>query len=681
MTSGVVMHTIGAFILTAFCLVSPAQAEDYLSLEEVVGLNRVISVAMSPAGDRIAYLKSVPRELYVDADGPAYVELHIVDLEGNSTPYVTGDIEITAYAWAPDGESIFFVAKRDTEAEFNSLFRISVAGGEAETVFSHVSDIIGVFPSPEGESIAFTAADALPDKTTQLVEKGFKALVFEESVPEIHVWLLDLDTLETARHDLPGSVHHFDWSDDGSRYAVGLAPDPLVDSSYTSQDIHVVDAATGEVLNQVGSVGKLGHFEISPDGERIAYIGSVDEHDPQNGRLYVTSVSGGERRDLVPNYMGHVNAFTWIDDVSVRWAGARGVYTEVHTANTGSTREVGEAIDEGVILLAMDAGAGQEAFAAVAESPEHPPEVFYVRDDEKPVRLTDSNPVLAARTAVRQEVITYEARDGLDLQAILIHPAEKEPGGNPAVFLVHGGPESHVANGWISSYSRPAHALAREGYLVALPNYRGSTGRGVEFSKLGQNDYADAEFNDIVDLKRHLVEEGLIDGERVGISGGSYGGYATMWSASALSDEYAAAVAFVGISNQISKFGTTDIPVEMYLVHSRVWPWEDWMRLLERSPVFHADKTKTPLLIMHGDSDPRVHPQQSLEMYRNVKLRTDTPVRLVYYPDEGHGNRATAAQYDYGLRFIRWMNHYLKGPGGAPPPYELDHASRLESAQ
>ena len=212
----------------------------------------------------------------------------------------------------------------------------------------------------------------------------------------------------------------------------------------------------------------------------------------------------------------------------------------------------------------------------------------------------------------------------------------------PLIAVIHGGPEAHVADGWISSYSRPAHALAAEGYVVALPNYRGSTGRGVEFSKLGQNDYADAEFNDIVDLKRHLVAEGLIDPDRVGISGGSYGGYATMWSASALTEEYAAAVAFVGISNQVSKFGTSDIPTEMYLVHSRVWPWEDWMWLLERSPVFHAGKTRTPLLIMHGDSDPRVHPEQSLEMYRNVKLRTDTPVRLVYYPGDDFDPNSTA---------------------------------------
>jgi dipeptidyl aminopeptidase/acylaminoacyl peptidase len=117
----------------------------------------------------------------------------------------------------------------------------------------------------------------------------------------------------------------------------------------------------------------------------------------------------------------------------------------------------------------------------------------------------------------------------------------------------------------------------------------------------------------------------------------------------------------------------------MYNAHALAWPWDDWMWLLKRSPIYHAGKTKTPLLIMGGDKDPRVHPGQSLEMYRFVKIRTDTPVRLVIYPGEVHGNRNTAAQYDYSLRLMRWMDHYLKGPGGEPPPYELDHAERLEA--
>lgn len=648
-----------------------------LTLEEIVALKRVTAVQMSPAGDRIAYLLQVPRKPYVEADGPAYAELHVVDLNGVSRPYVTGGIEITNIAWAADGEAIYFLAKRDAEAAFNSLYRISLSGGEAEHVFTHVNSINTVHPSPDGRTLALVAAAAPPDKKTELEEKGFKAVVYEESVPVVGVWLLDLESLEARPQTLPGSASGFAWSADGKRYAVALAPTPLVDDSFTSRDIHVVNAANGRVQNAIGSVGKLGQFTFSPDGSRIAYVGSVDINDPREGRLFVTSAAGGERRELVPGYPGHIWGFAWRDDVNIRWLGHRGVWTEWLSVSTAATATLGPAPDSGPVLRQVHGTAGQAVVAAIADTPAHPPEVYLLRDGSAPKRLTDSNPMLIERRLARQEAISYEARDGLEIGAVLIHPLKRERGGNPLIIVAHGGPESHDPNGWLSRYSAPVQTLAAEGYAVVFPNYRGSTGRGVEFSKLGQNDYADEEFNDLVDAKRHLVAGGLVDADRVGITGGSYGGYASMWAASALTEEFAAAVAFVGISNQVSKFGTGDIPWEMYHMHSRAWPWDDWLWMLQRSPVYHAGKTQTPLLILHGDKDPRVHPGQSLEMYRSVKLRTDTPVRLVFYPGEGHGNRNTAAQYDYALRLKRWMDHYLKGPGGEPPPYELDHAARL----
>ncbi|MGI9260630.1 MAG: prolyl oligopeptidase family serine peptidase, partial [Woeseiaceae bacterium] len=472
---------------------------------------------------------------------------------------------------------------------------------------------------------------------------------------------------------------NFTWAADSERYAVALADTPLVDDSFMSRDVYVVERSSTEIQSKLGSIGKLGRFSLSPDGERIAYIGSVDVNDPANGRLYVASSAGGERRELVTEYMGHVTNFAWQDDVNVRWVGHRGVWSEMSMASIMAAGPAGDAPDSGPIIRTIDTHAGMDVVAAIADTPEHPPEVYLYRDGEAPKRLTNSNPWLSERDLVVQEPISFPARDGLEIQAILMRPAESERGGNPLVVYVHGGPEAHLSNGWLTRYSEPGQAMAADGYTVVYPNYRGSTGRGVEFSKLGQHDYAEEEFNDLVDTKTYLVSAGLADEDRVGISGGSYGGYASMWGATALSEEFAAAVAFVGISNQTSKFGTGDIPYEMYNVHSLAWPWEDWMWMLERSPIYHAGKAKTPLLIMGGDKDPRVHPSQSLEMYRHVKLRTNTPVRLVIYPGEVHGNRNSAARYDYSLRLKRWMDHYLKGEGGDPPPYDIDHASRMEA--
>ena len=124
----------------------------------------------------------------------------------------------------------------------------------------------------------------------------------------------------------------------------------------------------------------------------------------------------------------------------------------------------------------------------------------------------------------RQETMTYEARDGLKLEGIVVYPANYEEGKTyPTMMVIHGGPESHYSNGWLDRYASPVKHAAAKGYALFFPNYRGSTGRGVEFSKLGQNDYAGKEFDDIVDAKKHLVEIGLADESSVGITGGSYG--------------------------------------------------------------------------------------------------------------------------------------------------------------
>ena len=674
-----VLSGVLIFIALGFTTVANAQATP-MTLEDVAKLKSINTVRMSPNGDRIAYLLTVHREVYVEEDGPPYHELHVVDVDGNSAPYVTGKVDITSIAWAPDGESLYFVAKRDPDAEFNSIWSISLAGGEATKVFTNVNSIGGIYPSPDGTTIAFTGTEAAPEKQADLAAKGFKAVVYEESAMFNRVWMLDLDSGEATMQDLEGSASGFTWQSDGERYAVALAATPLVDDSFTSRDVYVVETESGEAQSQLGNISKMGRFDFSPDGERIAYIGSVDINDPTQGRLYVASSSGGERRELVTEYLGHIMSFAWQDDINVRWLGHRGVWSELEMTSIAAAGPAGDAPETGPIVRAIDTHPGQSVVAAIADSPQHPNEVYLYRDGEAPKRLTDSNPWLADRQLAIQEAISYPARDGLEIGGVLIRPLERDRGGNPLLVYVHGGPEAHYSNGWLTGYSLPGQVMAGEGYAVVYPNYRGSTGRGVEFSKLDQHDYAEEEFNDLVDAKSYLVGAGIADGDKVGISGGSYGGYASMWGATALSDEFAASVAFVGISNQVSKFGTGDIPYEMYNAHSLAWPWDDWMWMLERSPVFHTDNAKTPLLIMGGDKDPRVHPSQSLEMYRHMKVRTDTPVRLVIYPGEVHGNRNSAARYDYSLRTKRWMDHYLKGPGGEPPPYDLDHAARLESA-
>ena len=293
-------------------------------------------------------------------------------------------------------------------------------------------------------------------------------------------------------------------------------------------------------------------------------------------------------------------------------------------------------------------------------------------------RRTSSNDWLADLRFAEQTVIRHEARDGLELEGILIHPLDYEPGRRyPLILSVHGGPEAHDRNGWLTGYSAPGQVAAARGFFVLYPNYRGSTGRGVEFSKISQADATGPEFDDLVDAVDHLIDSGLVDGERVGITGGSYGGYASAWGTTYYSERFAASIPFVGISNAISKMGTTDIPQEMYDVHHRKWLWDDWEYFAKASPIYYVKRNRTPTLILHGEEDPRVHPSQSLELYRQLKVLDQAPVRLVFYPGEGHGNARSAARFDYALRTLRWMEHYLQGPGGEPPDSDIDYAAYL----
>jgi dipeptidyl aminopeptidase/acylaminoacyl peptidase len=133
---------------------------------------------------------------------------------------------------------------------------------------------------------------------------------------------------------------------------------------------------------------------------------------------------------------------------------------------------------------------------------------------------------------------------------------------------------------------------------------------------------------------------------------------------------------FVGVSDKISKVGTTDIPDEEFYVHALKRPWENWQFFLERSPIYYAERCKTPLLILHGKDDPRVNVGQSRELYRHLKVRNQSPVRLVLYPGEGHGNRRAASRLDYNLRMLQWFEHYLQGAGGEMPAYDLDYAEQ-----
>jgi len=669
----------------------PLAAKEPLAPRHVAQLHRVTAAVISPDGARIAYVLEVPRRPFQDKDGPVWTELHVVETNGVSRPFVIGEVNVSRIDWTPDGKGISFLAKREGD-DHRALYLIPADGGEARRLVAHGSDVTAYSWSPDGKRVAFLAAEPALEKKKKLKDKGFAQEIYEEEVPFVRVWIAAPGEKngELRMLDLPGSASELHWSPVDNRLAVALAPTPLVDDDLMSRRLYIVDADAGKVLARFDNPGKLGEVAWSPDGKNLALISAADINDPSAARLMLAPVhgepvqgepaAGGPLRDLLPGYEGDANAIGWRDAENIMILADEGVWTTFSRLNlaSGERRTI---IPAGhPVLTDMTLSGDGLAAAFLGETPTHPGEVFSMRHgDAGPRRLTDSNPWLADMAFAAQEVVRYKARDGLDLEGLLIRPLGEETGKRyPLILVVHGGPESHYRNGWVTSYGLPGQVAAGRGFAVFYPNYRASTGRGVAFSKLDHGDFAGKEFDDLVDGVDHLIAAGLVDPARVGIAGGSYGGYASAWGATYYSDRFAAAVVLFGISDNLSKEGTSDIPEEMFLVHQRLRPWDNWQLFLERSPIFHAGRSRTPTLIAHGAADTRVHPGQSMELYRHLKLRSRAPARLIFYPGEPHGFRRAASRLDYNLRMLEWMEHYLKGPGGDPPPLALDYDAALK---
>lgn len=671
-----IARTLG--VVSLLGLAVTGQARD-MTLMETVTAQSVVDVNLSPNGQFTAITKYYPAHPYTDKEDSGKTELVIRTANGKETVYLSKEESFSDVEFGPNSEYIYFTAKRDGD-DYSELYRIPLAGGGVQSVYEFDGSITAYDLSSDGQSLIFLSTGSRDKDAKKEAEYGFKAEVYEEDLTYRHLYQVDLSQADAEAKQVTADdvqVISAQWSPNDEQLLVRTAPTPLIDDYYMSSQYHIM-SLNGETVASIPTEGKLGKAEFSPNGQYVALISAADYNDPSASVLKVYNTQNATIRRVLPDYQGSIQDFTWRTEQELVWLGHRGTESEVK-ALTLQFLENRDLIDAGeAIFTGLDGSAGVDKIVLRGNRPAHPNEAFELTSRGLD-RLTVSNPWLEEVTMPKQETITYKARDGLELEGILVYPTDYQEGEKyPLIMVIHGGPESHYSNGWLDRYSSPVKHAAAQGYALFFPNYRGSTGRGVEFSKLSQNDYAGKEFDDIVDGKQHLVDMGLADETRVGITGGSYGGYASAWGATAQTEHFAASVMFVGISDNLSKFGTTDIAKEMNAVHARSYPWDKWQWYLERSPIYHAEKARTPILIMHGKEDTRVHPSQSMELYRYLKTHGNVPVRLVLYPGEGHGNRHMAAQLDYSIRLMRWMDSFLVEQAEEKPPFAIDHIKQIK---
>lgn len=643
---------------------------DALTAEAMVDLEYVSEVALSPDGKTVAYVQRVPPDAL---DGPAGMRSVIWVVQAsprNNQPrsFTTPSASSSAPAWSPNGKRIAFLSRRPGTST-TQVYAVPIDGGEAEPLTDAPGNVHEFAWSPDGKRLAY-----LVDQQPTAQEKDDAAAgrdwVRSDVQGTTHrLWVMDVRGKSEPRAISPRGLHvsHLRWSPDGERIAVQASARADVDAvmMYSRLFTFAADGSTasaGDPTPLCETAGKLGPMAWSPDGTRLAFLGAADLHDPTAGVLHVVSTTSGQPQAkptaLTLDYEGTGQWIDWVAKDTVLMMANEGTRTTLHRVTTdGARKPLGPT---GPVCFGFDATPNGRTVACAGERPDHAREL-YAGPPGQLRRLTRHNPTLDAVELGQRSIVRWTAADGVELEGVLTKPVGYQEGQRyPLAVLVHGGPEGISLDGWNTRATYPTQLLATRGYVVLEPNYRGSSGRGVAFGKSDQGDLGGKEFDDVLAGIDHLAAQGLIDPDRVGMAGWSYGGYFSGLAATRHSKRFKAAVVSAAITNWISFTGTSEIEHENSLVHWNLWPYDQPQLAWERSPMAHTAGSTTATLVAHGMDDTRVPPEQAKELYRALRHAGAT-TEIVLYPREGHGLRERAHQIDFATRLVEWLDAHVKG--------------------
>ncbi|MDA3879684.1 MAG: S9 family peptidase [Prolixibacteraceae bacterium] len=283
---------------------------------------------------------------------------------------------------------------------------------------------------------------------------------------------------------------------------------------------------------------------------------------------------------------------------------------------------------------------------------------FYDKNTDELIKLAEVSPWLDADNMAEMKSVSYTSRDGLTIHGYLTLPKGYEPENLPVIVNPHGGP-------WARDYwgfNPQVQFLANNGYAVFQMNFRGSTGYGRDFWEKSFKQWGQSMQDDITDGVLWLIEEGIADPERIGIYGGSYGGYATLAGLAFTPDLYACGVDYVGVSNLFTLLKT--IPPywepQLAMFHEMMGhPVEDSLMMVQVSPVFHADSIKATLFVAQGANDPRVNINESDQIVEALEAR-GVDVEYMVKDNEGHGFANEENRFDFYRAMIQFLDKHLQ---------------------
>lgn len=621
-----------------------------LTAEMVVDAASATAPAISPDGRLVAYAVVANG----GENGRPHGSIRVATADGvaPARELTDGTARDLDPKWAPDAASVFFTSDRE-EPGVAQLQRVRL-DGEAEALTSWPGGISGHHPLADGRTVALLSED-------EATAEGNDVKVWGRHLPVTRLRLLDLETGDIGTIDL-GDRHVVELTQrpDGGPLAVLSWSTPEIDPGVLTAELHLVDPGSGDVrdLGPVGveasspvwwnhdGVWHLAHLAVSP-GHIIGGLAVMDTVPPANGPA--------EHRDLTAGMSVCPAELAQVADGPPLALFADGLDTALYRLDPESLRFERSSSVPGT-LSGLSASGGTCALLA---STAHEPGNVHAGPVGGPlVRLSDTRPELREVRWGVQERLGYRASDGLELDGLLILPTgrTRSDGPFPLVTMVHGGPYFRHADEFQLNPMDSGQWLALAGYAVFLPNPRGGSGHGHAFAAMGT--VGGDEWTDILSGIDLLVEQGVADPDRLAISGWSHGGFMAAW-AIGHTDRFKAAVMGAGISDWGMQAGTGEWgALDAALGGGTGWEGPGPHVHDRRSPISHASRIRTPVLILHGEDDTNVPLGQAIHFHRALR-HFGVEHELAVYPREGHWILERAHQLDLLQRIRDWYDRRL----------------------
>lgn len=657
-----------------------SQRTHQITTDDFFDIGGMSSVQLSPDGKQAVWLETRwDKEL-----DKSQRDLWQVNTKSKKTTRLTFTNESeSSPQWSGDGQYIYYIGKlthEDKKAPYNGksqVFRINRDGGDAVPVTKEVEGVSSFSLSPDGNTLYFLGSKTVKDKDEWAsMRAGHSAPKYAHGERKTNpLYKLDLQHFKQQLIlDDDKVVWNFSVSDDGSKIArITTSDNELVNlEGWSDIEIYNTQSKSNEVLEDTAwreqapsPYGWLLGLDWHSDNQQLAFRIDFDGHP---GKLFVSntktkSLTEVSRIDDVTLNSSDIHWRPNSDELCYRGADHARVKlfcTEVEDGKQGETRAV---VNGDLVIGSYSFSHNGKKLAFSHNGLEHFSDMFIADADSKRAkfkRITNINPQVDSWILPQISVVKWKAPDGSTVEGILDLPAgyNKEDGPLPLIVQIHGGPTAATPYA-LQHRSYGRSTFTANGWALLSPNYRGSTGYGDKFltDLVGQEHVI--EVNDIMAGVDHLIDEGIVDGDKMAVMGWSNGGYLTNALIST-NERFKAASSGAGVFDQRLQWMLEDTPGHVVNFMEGL-PWEKPDAYTHGSSLTHADKIKTPTLIHIGENDQRVPVGHAQGLYRALKHYLNVPVELIVYPGEGHGlskyqHRKAKMEWDQ-----KWFNHYVLG--------------------